>query len=191
MGEQRIVVLVGSPRPEGNTTILVDRLKSGAETLGASVEVVRLHDLDIRPCTACGACKDDDDADCIIEDDMVEIYSKIRAADAVVIASPIYWWNVSAQTKLFIDRCDALDGPSGNVLGTKRIGVILVYGGSDAFSSGAVNALRAFQDAFRYIGADVVGMIHGSAWEAGSVLSNEKLLDQASDLGRRLAENLD
>jgi multimeric flavodoxin WrbA len=189
MGEQRIVVLNGSPRPEGNTTILVERLKSGAEPLGARVDVVRLHDMNIRPCSACGACKDDDAKDCVIDDDMARIYPMIRSSDAVVIAGPIYWWNVSAQTKLFIDRCDALDGPSGNVLGTKRVAVILVYGGSDAFSSGAVNALRAFQDAFRYIGSEVVGMIHGSAWEAGAVLKNEPLLEKAFDLGKKLAES--
>lgn len=191
MGEQRIVVLVGSPRPEGNTMILVERLKSGAEPLGARVDVVRLHDMEIRPCSACGACKDDDDKDCVIDDDMARIYPMLRSADAVVIASPIYWWNISAQTKLFIDRCDALDGPSGNVLGKKRVAVMLVYGGSDAFSSGAVNALRAFQDAFNYIGSDVVGMIHGSASGAGAVLQNETLLEKAVDLGRRLAESPD
>jgi multimeric flavodoxin WrbA len=187
MASEKILVLVGSPRAEGNTSILVDHLREGAEAGGAQVEVVRLHDLHIRPCTACRACKDDDAADCILEDDMRSIYPKIRGADAIVFASPIYWWNVSAQTKLLIDRCDALDGPSGNVLGTKRIAIALVYGGSDAFSSGAVNALRAFQDAFRYVGSDVVGMIHGSAWEEGSIRENERLLAQARELGERLA----
>ena len=187
MPTPKITVLIGSPRKEGNTTLLVERLTEAAESSGATVESIRLHDLEIKPCNACGVCKDDDEKDCVIDDDMQHVYPKIRASDAVVIASPIYWWNVSAQTKLFIDRCDALDGPSGNVLGTKRIGVILVYGGADAFSSGAVNALRAFQDAFRCIGSDVVGMIHGSAWSAGAVLENQRLLDQAAELGTRLA----
>ena len=169
MPRQKILVVIGSPRPHGNSTILAERLREGAETDGAIVETVRLHDLTIHPCTACRACKEADDTNCVLEDDMRQVYPKIRAADAVVIVSPVYWWNVCAQTKLFIDRCDALDGPSGNVLGSKRMAVVLVYGGADAFSSGAVNALRAFQDAFRYVGSDVVGMIHGSAWEAGSV----------------------
>jgi len=187
MPKRKILVVIGSPRKKGNCSILVDRLEEGAALGEATVERVWLHELDMRPCNACGLCKDADDKDCVLDDDMRQVYPKIRAADAVVIVSPIYWWNISAQTKLFIDRCDALDGPSGNVLGTKRMAVMLVYGGSDAFSSGGVNALRAFQDAFRYIGSDVVGMVHGSAWEAGAVLNNETLLQQAHELGRKLA----
>ena len=187
MEGRKILVVIGSPRVKGNSAILSDRLQSGAEAESGTVEVVRLHDLRIRPCSACRSCKDRDDVDCIIDDDMKVLYPKIRAADALVIASPIYWWSLAAQTKLFIDRCDALDGPAGNVLGTKTIGVILVYGGEDAVSSGACNAIRALQDAFHYLGSDLAGIVHGTAWEAGSVRDNSRLMEQAYELGRKVA----
>jgi len=187
-GSTGITVVNGSPRREGNTSILVERLCAGARDGGAAVDVFRLHDLAIRPCQACGACGQSVEEDCVIADDMQPIYRSIRLAGALVIASPIYWWSVSAQTKLFVDRCEALGGPEGSVLRDKRIGVILVYGGKDAVSSGAVNAIRAFQDAFRYLGSDLVDIVHGSAWEAGAVRENVRLMEEAYDLGRKLAQ---
>jgi len=190
MREPSILVVTGSPRPQGNSSVLIEEFRRGAAARGREIDVVRLHDLTIRPCSACRACKDSDAADCVIDDDMREIYPKIRRSPALVLVSPIYWWNLAAQTKLFIDRCDALDGPSGNVLRTKKIGVLLVYGGDDAVSSGAVNAIRSLQDAFSYLGSDLVGIVHGTAWEAGSVRSNERLMRAAHALGERVAERL-
>jgi len=184
----RVVVVNGSPRPKGNTSILAERLCSGVCDGGASVDVFRLNDLTIRPCQACGACGQSIEANCVIDDDMQLIYSAIRAADSLVIASPIYWWSVSAQTKLFVDRCEALGGPEGSALRDKSIGVILVYGGKDAVSSGAVNAIRAFQDAFRYLESDLVNIVHGSAWEAGAVRENVRLMSESYDLGQKLAQ---
>ena len=114
------------------------------------------------------------------------LYPKLREANALVIAGPIYWFTVSAQTKLFIDRCYALHTPQGNALKGKRIGIVLTYGGSDPFNSGAVNALRTFQDIFNYIGADIVGMVYGSASDPGEIKSNNTLMDEAYQLGKKL-----
>ena len=93
---------------------------------------------------------------------------------------------MSAQTKLFLDRCYALGGPEGHVLGQKRVGIVFTYGDDNAFNSGAVNALRAFQDSFNYVGAEIVGMVHGSAGEASEVRENADLMDAAYVLGERL-----
>jgi hypothetical protein len=64
----------------------------------------------------------------------------------------------------------------------------MAYGGEDAFDSGCVNALRTFQDAYSYVGANIVGMVYGSAMEPGEIKSNRALLREAKALGRRLAE---
>jgi multimeric flavodoxin WrbA len=117
---------------------------------------------------------------------MQALYPKLRAADALVIASPVYWFTVSAQTKLFMDRWYALEGPGGNALTGKRVGIVLTYGDSDPFNSGAVNALRTFQDAFRYIGAEIVGAVYGSASKAGEIAENQALMDRAYRLGEKL-----
>ena len=184
--KKRVIIVVGSPRKNGNSATLAGRVAEGARAAGADVETFYLHGMDIKPCDACDACLEDTALDCIINDDMKGLYPKLREADALVIASPIYWFTVSAQTKLFMDRCYALGGPQGNTLSGKRVGVVLVYGDTDAVNSGAVNAIRTFQDAFAYIGADLVGMVYGSAMGPGEIGGNHQVMERAYSLGREL-----
>ena len=115
------------------------------------------------------------------------LYPRLQAADVIVVASPIYWFTVSAQTKLFMDRCYAFEGPGRNPLADKRFAYVLTYGDSDPFNSGAVNALRTFQDGMRYIGAEIAGTVYGSASRPGEIAQNEALMDKAYRLGQRLA----
>ncbi len=77
----------------------------GAESQGANVETVRLHDMDISPCQACYACQKKDSKGCAIDDEMQTIYPKLVEYNTWVIASPVYWFTMSAQAKLFMDRC--------------------------------------------------------------------------------------
>jgi multimeric flavodoxin WrbA len=183
---KKVVVVLGSPRKKGNSAILASRVAAGARAAGAEVESFYLHGMKIAACTACDVCRDDTATDCVIQDDMQLLYPKLRAADAVVIASPVYWFAVSAQTKLFMDRCYALGGPQGNALKGKRIAIVMTYADPDPFSSGAVNALRMFEDGFHYIGAEIVGMVYGSAWHAGEIKANKALLKEARELGKQL-----
>ena len=104
-----------------------------------------------------------------------------------MIASPIYWFTMSAQTKLFMDRLYAFIGPSGWGLAGKRIGIALAYADPDPFVSGAGNALRTFQDAFRHVGAPIVGMVYGRARAAGEIAGNAALVQEAFELGKALA----
>ena len=188
MAGKKILLVMGSPRKEGNSATLARQLAAGAEATGAEVESFYLHGMNIQPCTACGECRKETGRDCVIDDDMQTLYPKLRRADAVVIASPIYWFTVSAQTKLFMDRWYALGSSEEEyaALAGKRIGIILTYGDLDPFVSGAVNALRTFQDAFDYVGAKIVGMIYGSASEAGEIQTNRDLMDKAYELGKQL-----
>jgi len=186
MTTKKVVVVIGSPRKNGNSTILAKQVIAGAQTNGADVESFHLHDMNIQPCRACDTCQEDMSKDCVIDDDIKLIHPQLRGADALVVASPIYWFNVSAQTKLFIDRCYALGDPQGHALTGKRIGIILTYGDADPFISGAVNAIRAFQDSFNYIGAKIVGMVYGTALKAGEIESNRALMDKAYRLGKKL-----
>ena len=183
----KMIAVMGSPRRNGNSTSLAERLIDGAVDNGAEVEKVYLRDRNIGPCTACDACRSATAAECVLDDDMKPLYAKIRAANAMAIASPVYWFSVSAQIKAFLDRCYALGGPEGYDLKGKRIGIVLTYADPDPFVSGAVNALRMFQDAYRYVGAEIVGMVYGSAGDPGDILRDEALLEQAYELGVRLA----
>jgi len=186
MGTKKIVIVMGSPRKNGNSATLAHRVAEGAADGGAEVQSFYLHEMDIKPCTACDVCREDTSTDCNINDDMEQLYPKLRQADALVIASPIYWFTVSAQTKLFMDRLYALGGPQGNALKGKRIGIIVTYGDTDPFNSGAVNALRTFQDAFAYIGSHIVDMVYGSASEAGEIKNNRGLMEKAYVMGKQL-----
>jgi multimeric flavodoxin WrbA len=184
---REILVVIGSPRRKGNSATLAKQVASGAKASGARVETIFLQGMDIRPCTACDACRTKLKKDCIIQDDMKGLYPKMKAADGIVIASPIYWFTISAQTKLFMDRWYALGGDDGYDLAGKKFGIVLAYADADPFTSGAVNALRTFQDAFNYIGAELLGAVYGSAWKAGEIKKNKDLMDAAYELGRKIA----
>jgi multimeric flavodoxin WrbA len=184
---RKVIVVIGSPRRKGNSATLARQVANGATAAGAQVETFFLHAMNIQPCTACDACRRKLKKDCVIKDDMRILYPKMKAADAIVIASPIYWFTVSAQTKLFMDRWYALGGDDGYALAGKKFGVALAYADADPFASGAVNALRTFQDAFNYIGAELVGTVYGSAAKAGEIRQNKALMHAAFDLGRKMA----
>jgi multimeric flavodoxin WrbA len=184
---QKVMIVVGSPRKKGNSATLAKRVAAGARAGGAKVETFFLHDMNIKPCNACDSCRKKPNLDCVIQDDMQILYPRLKAADAVVIASPIYWFTLSAQTKLFMDRWYGLGNDEGYALAGKKFGIVLVYAADDPFSSGAVNALRTFQDALGFIGAEIAGMVYGSAWKAGEVRKNKGLMEEAYGLGKKLA----
>jgi len=183
---KKVVILLGSPRREGNSAALANRIAAGASEAGAKVQTFYLHGMKVAPCQACEACHKPGAKGCVIRDDMQRVYPELRAADAIVYASPIYWFTVSAQIKAAMDRCYALGGSEGYALAGKKIGLAFTFGGADAFDSGCTNAIRTFQDAFHFVGAEIVGMVYASAGEAGDVLANTKILDEAKELGRKL-----
>ncbi|MFW9917179.1 MAG: flavodoxin family protein [Candidatus Thorarchaeota archaeon] len=187
MSSQKIVILKGSPRKKGNTCTLADALAKGAMDNGAMVEEFFLQKMDIKPCNACNACINKPAKECVIEDDMQQIYPALRSADSIVIASPIYWFNMSAQTKLVIDRLYGLVEPDRRALRGKKIAILLAYGDSNLATSGGKNAIRSFEETFQYIGATIVEIVHGSAMEAGQIKQNQQLMAAAYELGKTLS----
>jgi len=183
---KKVLVILGSPRRKGNSAALASRIGRGAKSAGAEVETVFLQSLKISPCNGCNACLKRGAKGCAIKDDMQKIYPKLIKSDAWVIASPVYWFTMSAQTKTFMDRCLALPAYAKNPFAGKRIAIAMSYGDADPVKSGCVNALRTFQDAFRYTGSKIVGMVYGSAMEPGEIQKNRKLLREAEELGKRL-----
>jgi len=183
---KKVLILLGSPRKKGNSTTLAEKIIEGTKAAGAAVDKIYLHGRNIAPCRACYACRKPDSRGCAIDDDMQPIYKKLIEADAWVIASPVYWFTMSAQTKLFLDRCFALLAGKSNAFAGKRIAIAMSFADADPFVSGCVNALRTFQDAFAYVGADIVGMVYGSADKPGEIKSNQDLMAEAEALGRKL-----
>jgi multimeric flavodoxin WrbA len=187
-----ILILNGSPRKTGNTAYLVDRLIEGAreENPGAAIEVIHLNALKIGPCRACDVCRREgrEGQYCAFKDDMSPLYQKVVEADAIVFASPIYWFSVTAQTKLFIDRLYGLWLEKTRVFEGKTVAALLVYGDEDPYSSGAVNAIRMIEDAARYCKAHVAGVVYGTANDIGDAQKSPELCNKAKALGRVLLQ---
>jgi multimeric flavodoxin WrbA len=183
---KNILVFKSSPRLNGNSTTLADQAALGAREAGAHVEVFDLAEMDVHPCDACDSCRQTAGV-CIIEDDMQQLYPKLRQADGIILASPVYWFTFSAQLKLFIDRWYAMGSGEVHELAGKRFGIILVYGDSDPYNSGAVNAIYTYKSMFGYLGAHIDGMVYGSANDVGEVQQQPELMAQALELGRKMA----
>lgn len=98
----KILGILGSPRRGGNAEILLDRALKGAQSAGHTFEKIVLNELKFSPCQECGGCAKE--GKCIIDDQMQPIYEKLDAADAVVLASPIFFGSLTAQVKAMIDR---------------------------------------------------------------------------------------
>lgn len=97
------LILNGSPRKNGNTSFLSKKLSEHLEPLGINTTTCYLYDQEIKPCIDCRKCKEGD-FECILKDDMKELYKQIEAADLIIFATPIYWYGPTAKTKLLIDR---------------------------------------------------------------------------------------
>jgi multimeric flavodoxin WrbA len=188
MAMKKILILMGSPREKGNSAVLAEHLTKGATGAGAHVETLYINGMDINPCNGCDECQGENADGCIIDDAMQDVYGKLKEADSIVFASPIYWFSVTAQLKMVIDRIYAVGGGDKNIFTGKQLGILLVYADSDPFTSGAINALRMFQDISAYLGTTIVGMVYGSAYEAGEIAQNAQVLKEAHELGEKLGK---
>jgi multimeric flavodoxin WrbA len=103
----KIVTVLGSPRPGGNSTAIAHRFNETARELGAEVLTFALNKLEYKACQACMSCKTGKDR-CILEDDLTQVLDAVCKSDILVLATPIYFADVSSQTKSFIDRCYSL-----------------------------------------------------------------------------------
>jgi len=101
----KMLVVLGSPRKGGNGETLTRKAAEAIEQNGGTVEYIRLNDLNLRPCQGCGGC--DKSGICVIKDDMTEIFQKVDEADRILLVSPVYFYGLSAQCKIFGDRFQA------------------------------------------------------------------------------------
>lgn len=185
--KKRILAVVGSPRKGGNSDSLCDAVLAGAAGAGALAEKVYLHDCDIRPCRACGWCLKGRPLRCAMDDGMVPLYPKLASCDALVVASPIYFLNLSAQTVLFLNRTYPLFNPGGCAIGAKRAVACLAYGDADPIGSGADIAARVLRELFQFAGIPLA-LVHASALEKGAVRANKAIMERARQLGKEAVE---
>lgn len=186
-----ILIFNGSPRRRGNTDLLLEQVEAGIHRCGQKVDHIHLAQLAIHPCTGCGQCETE--GTCIFKDDMTGLYAKIDTAHRIVIGSPIYFYGVTAQTKAFIDRCQALWSRK-YLLGEirpdheRRHGYLVSVAAADGESvfNGARRTVRYAFDAmdFTYSGELLVQGVDAK----GAVAAKTEKLDEAMRLGMALCQ---
>lgn len=175
-----VLGIVCSSRRGGNTETLVREALSEVAKKGVETDLVSFADLNISPCTGCGSCVKT--GVCVIEDDMAAVYGKLLSADGIVVGTPVYFWTLTAQAKLFMDRTYSLY--HGRKLRGKVCGCIAVAG-----RRGTANVLSAFNMFF--LGQGMRPVSNGiSAYGSGKgdVKKDENGMRGARDLGLRIAE---
>jgi len=120
----KAVGIVGSPRKNGNTEIVTKHTLRAIEEEGIETELIRLAALDIRPCNACMACQDKEA--CPIDDDLLPIYVKMTEADAIILASPVYYGSATALLKALMERTGYIACHNGRLFEGKVGGPLVV-----------------------------------------------------------------
>ena len=176
--EMKVLGIVGSPRRNGNTEVLVDEVLAGVAEVGISTEKVILTDLQIFPCKACDACRKG--GTCVQEDDMADLLVKMGKADVWVLGTPLYWWGPSAQFKAFLDRWY---GANHARFQRRRVILVLPLGGKD--SSYARHLIGMMNDIFEYLGMEFFDTILAPGLlERGAALEYPRILAKAHRIGR-------
>jgi multimeric flavodoxin WrbA len=101
---KKALILIGSPRKSGSTALLAAEAERGLREREVGTTTIFLNDLKIKGCQACYWCKKNNTAECAVKDDMQKIHQLMKESDGIIIASPIYFGGVTAQTKLWLDR---------------------------------------------------------------------------------------
>jgi multimeric flavodoxin WrbA len=182
----KVVGFVGSPRKKGNTAALVKEVMRGAQDGGAETKIYYLNEMNIRGCQGCRACKKKPEGVCIQKDDMAFLYDEIRNSDAVVVGTPVYMFQMTGQTKLFVDRLYAfLNTDFTHKLGQgKKTLMVYAQGQTDAGifqSSFDVNKM-----VFSFLGFSVQDTIvaAGTAPDDVDVLKNKEFMEKAYNAGK-------
>ena len=173
-----ILVLNGSPRPNGNTRKMVDAFTEGATSAGHQVNVVNVCQKNIKGCIACEYCHTKGHGTCVQKDDMQEVYSFLKEADILVLASPIYYHGISGQLKCTIDRFYSAAYPARPPR-LKKIAMFLSSGDADMYDG----AMFSFEgDFLGYLKLENMGVFTAHGNENGSA---EKL-DEIKKFGASL-----
>lgn len=183
----KIIGINGSPRLKGNTAQLIQTVLKQAEASGATTKTYHLNRLNIKGCQGCYACRQvGREGQCALKDDMNQILEEILHADAVVLASPVYMWQMTAQAKLFTDRLmPLLKSDYTSRLNRQKLQLIFTQGNTDhsSFSS----YFEYTQKMFSFLGFRVMPiLVAGGFHQPNDINKHPELIQKA----RQAAEGL-
>ena len=188
----KVVAFNGSPRHGGNTEILMNEALKPLREMGHDITVYNLNTMTIKPCQDCGGCVTT--GVCILKDEMTRIYAAIRDADRIILASPIFFNDISAQAKAMVDRCQAFwcekyllkkTVPAGT---HGRKGLLLLVS-SMKKADGSHCAEATAKVFFRTVSVPEHEILaYGGVDARGDILKHPTALKEAYDAGKRLGE---
>lgn len=186
MSNIKVVGINGSPRPKGNTHILLTYVLEEIAQHGIDVEIISLHDKNIMECSACYGCVTKQDKSCCLkDDDFASCFDSILNADGVIIGSPTYVAGITPKTKAFIDRATFVSRANNGLL-KHKLGAAVVA----ARRAGVMNALDMINHMFLCSQMYVVGSSYwniGFGKAIGDVEQDAEGIQTMKDLGQNMA----
>lgn len=175
---KNVLIISSSPRKGGNSDVLCDQFMEGAKESGNQVTKIRLAELNVEYCSACYACKRV--GHCVKQDDMEQVITKMKAADVIVLATPVYFYTMCAQMKTMIDR--TLGGAQKAGLENKEFYLIATAADGKAEMERTIDGLRGYLECLP--GAKEKGVIYGAgAWQMGDIQGNP-VMEEAYQMGK-------
>ena len=181
----KAIAVIGSPRKNGNTEILVDEVLRGAKDAGSAIEKIFLNELRIKPCQATCSQYCKTHGKCNIADDMSPLYDKLYGSDCIVLGTPIYWWGPSAQMKAFIDRWYAFSHPAF-IKKIERKKLVLVAPFEESDISTADPLVAMINKSAAYLKMDLSAKLLVTAGEKGVVARDIKTMNEAYNIGAQM-----
>lgn len=181
-----ILGIVGSPRKNGNTHLLVSRIIEGAKSGGARVELVFLGNMNIRECDGCHVCWSG--KPCCKNDDMIALYDKIIANDVIVFGTPVYWYGPTALMKAFLDRFVFFNCPESRAKIKGKSAILVIPYEEDNPETGEYVA-DFFERCLRYLEIPIIGrIIVPGVTERGEVQHKKEAMYRAYQLGQACSQ---
>jgi len=182
----RLLSVNGSPRKEGNTSMMLKRVYTPLAEAGVEVDDVYLHGLDFAPCTACTVCMKKKDRRCYgyEDDDCNDVIDRVIASDVILLGSPVYFGSVTGQIKAFMDRVGFVNRVNDPFL-NRKIGAAV----SPARRSGELLTFAELNMWFLINGMIVPGSSYwnvGHGMKEGDILKDKEAMDTCDDLARNI-----
>lgn len=185
-----VLAIAGSPRRHGNTETLLDQAIAGVKEAGARVEKLIVAEMNIAPCTSCGVCLET--GFCPIRDEMEEEYRHLLSCQAIIVATPVFFYGIPAQLKALVDRCQALWARKerlGESLREEKGRALLISVGGTGGSKVFTGVRLTMGLIFRLLDMEELPpLLVERVDEKGEILKHPDALKLARELGKKLVE---
>ena len=174
---KKILAIVGSPRKGGNSDLLCDAFLKGASDNGNETEKIYIQDLKLQPCMACYGCRTT--KKCVQKDAMPAVFEKMIKADVILLSTPVYFYSLSGQMKVFIDRCL----PIYEQMKEKEFYFAATAADDNRQLERTFDALTGFTDCLPW--SKVKGKIYGGEFYEKGAIKGSRAEQEAYEMGRK------